>query len=322
MMNLIDNVSHKLVRYIHFVLEKGEQKPIETKKLLNKYCIDVSSSCTFAVDGESFTQRSSEIRKMTEAMFHEKFKFNIYNFIGSNFPILTKIYRRTFFNKKLEEFFIKLNDYSIKYKIENFVQQADYLQYLVQLKEKNRIELLADQINFYMKSVDSSGKVLVNIIHALAKHKEIQTKLREEINSFYPNHKDMPYLDQIYNESLRIDPPINFITRRCNKSIELNDIKIEEHMDVIVPIYSIHHDSKYYSNPEEFNPDRFKNGVNCFREIGVFIPFGDGPRICLGAQFAAAHIKAGVVEIIKNFEISVNEDVSTVKDCFINYVPV
>lgn len=322
MFNLIENISHKLVRYIHFVLDKGDQKPIETKKLLNKYCIDVSSSCTFAVDGESFTKRSSEIRKMTEDMFHQKYKYDIYNFIGSNFPILTTIYRRSFFNKKLEEFFIKMNDYSIKYKIENLIQQADYLQYIVQLKDKNRIELLADQIQFYMKSIDVCGKVLVNIINELAKNTEIQTKLREEIKRFHTNIIDMPYLDQVYNESLRINPPICFITRRCNKSIEFDDIKIEESMDVIVPIYSIHHDSKYYLNPEEFYPERFKSGVNSFKEMGVFIPFGDGPRVCLGSNFASAHIKAGIVEIIKNFEISINEEASTVKDCFINYVPV
>lgn len=321
MTNLIDNVSQKLVRYIQFVLDKEDQKPIETKKLINRYCNDVSSSCTFAVDGESFKRRSSEIRKMSEEMFHEKAKYNIYNLIGSNFPLLTKIYRRSFFNKKLEDFFLRLNDYSINYKIENLVQQADYLQYLVQLKEKTRIELLADQIHFYMKSVDSSGKVLVNIINALARNKEIQTKLREEIMRCQPNLEDMPYLDQVYNESLRINPPIALITRRCNKSIQINNVSIEESMDVMVPIYSIHHDPEYYMNPEEFNPDRFQNGVNCFKDIGVFMPFGDGPRACIGSRFAAVHIKAGVVEIVRNFEISLNGDFSTVTDCFINYVP-
>ena len=97
---------------------------------------------------------------------------------------------------------------------------------------------------------------------------------------------------------------------------------------ISVPIYTIQRDSQYYSSPNEFKPERFDKefgGIKAFREKGVFFPFGEGPRICLGweiislhsliinlkyfsgMKFALTQIKAGIAEIINNFEVSVNK---------------
>lgn len=79
-------------------------------------------------------------------------------------------------------------------------------------------------------------------------------------------------------------------SRICNETVELVDSKdkkylIEKGESVTVPIYSIHRDTNYYSEPEKFNPDRFNpefGGIKKFRDAGVLMSFGDGPRICLG----------------------------------------
>lgn len=78
-------------------------------------------------------------------------------------------------------------------------------------------------------------------------------------------------------------------------------------MVVQIPIYSIHNDSNIYSNPHIFNPDRF-DGVDLkvLRDEGKFFPFGHGPRMCLGMRYSTLKIKAAIVEIVSNFEISVN----------------
>lgn len=67
--------------------------------------------------------------------------------------------------------------------------------------------------------------------------------------------------------------------------------------------------SEYYPNPESFSPERFNDengGVKAFKERCVLIPFGDGPRICLGMRFAYMQVKAAIAEVVKNFEISVD----------------
>lgn len=79
---------------------------------------------------------------------------------------------------------------------------------------------------------------------------------------------------------------------------------------VMIPIYSIHRDPDYYPEPEKFYPERFDaehGGVKAFKDKGVLLPFGDGPRICLGIRFATMQSKAAIAGIVKNFKISVND---------------
>lgn len=68
--------------------------------------------------------------------------------------------------------------------------------------------------------------------------------------------------------------------------------------------------SEYYPEPEKFIPERFNpehGGVKAFKDKGILLPFGDGPRICLGQRFALMQSKAAIAEIVRKFEISVND---------------
>lgn len=79
-------------------------------------------------------------------------------------------------------------------------------------------------------------------------------------------------------------------------------------MSVIFPIWSIHRDPEIYEDPLEFRPERLSgDALKQFRDQGVYLTFGDGPRTCLGQRFAATQGKACVAEIIYNFEIEVDE---------------
>lgn len=85
---------------------------------------------------------------------------------------------------------------------------------------------------------------------------------------------------------------------------------LEKDKVVIIPVYSLHTDPDHFTNPKVFDPERFSEtngGPKVYKDRGVFLPFGDGPRICLGMRFASFQSKAAIVEIIRNFDISVNE---------------
>jgi cytochrome P450 family 28 len=86
-------------------------------------------------------------------------------------------------------------------------------------------------------------------------------------------------------------------------------LKVDKGTVVLFPVNSIHMDPEYYPNPEKFDPDRFSpenGGIKSFIDRGVFMPFGNGPRICPGNRFANGQSKVAIVEIIRNFEVSVN----------------
>lgn len=168
----------------------------------------------------------------------------------------------------------------------------------------------------------------------------MQDKLRDEIKELYDEDGkliyekliDHEYLDQVFHESLRLHPPAFILTRECTEAIKLEGLKGKGYQMqvgecVIIPVYSIQRDpgwifdilsepnwnfhfwTEYYPEPEHFVPERFDQehgGVKAFKDKGVLLAFGDGPRICLGQRFALMQSKAAVAEIVRNFEISVN----------------
>lgn len=100
--------------------------------------------------------------------------------------------------------------------------------------------------------------------------------------------------------------------RVCNEDIEVEGIKgkkllIEKGLPIYIPVLQIHLDPENYENPETFNPERFDDGrIKDFKDKSIFLPFGDGPRICLGMRFAITQSKAAIVEILRNFDITVS----------------
>jgi cytochrome P450 len=177
----------------------------------------------------------------------------------------------------------------------------------------------------------------------LSQNPEVQTKLREEIKETrakkggltYDTIAEMEYLEQVCNETLRMHPPGPFLAKKCTEDIELNYSKteaktvlIEKGMAVIVPLYSLHRDAQHFTCPNTFNPDRFSaenGGAKYYKDKGVFFPFGDGPRICLGMRFALAQSKAAIVEVVEKFELHKSSKVQlplTISPVEFLYVPV
>jgi len=143
----------------------------------------------------------------------------------------------------------------------------------------------------------------------------VQDKLREEFSAFgdeinYEKLMDLPYLDQVMYESLRMHPPLTFGTRECSESVELEVTKdhkvlIEKGLNVIIPIVSVQRDADNFHEPDEFNPERFdesNGGMKAFREDLSLIPFGDGPRMCLGNAFRLLHTHCTFTEFLSSHD--------------------
>ncbi|EEC06460.1 cytochrome P450, putative, partial [Ixodes scapularis] len=100
--------------------------------------------------------------------------------------------------------------------------------------------------------------------HLLAKHQDVQEKVRAEVKSLlekdgsvhYDNISRLQYLSQVISESLRVYPPIpGQVNRKCVKDFEFNGFRIPKDTLIQVPVRLIHHDPRYWANPEDFNPD-------------------------------------------------------------------
>lgn len=79
---------------------------------------------------------------------------------------------------------------------------------------------------------------------------------------------------------------------------------IDKGTSILLPVYGLHHDLKYHQDPDKFKPERFLEG-NMMNY--TFMPFGEGPRSCIGKRLGILQVKLGVAYILHNYEISLNE---------------
>jgi cytochrome P450 len=124
----------------------------------------------------------------------------------------------------------------------------------------------------------------------------------------------MEYLDKVISESLRLYPPVvSFVVRRVGEDITLGQYKIPEGMNIQIPVWQIHHDPNLWPKPYQFDPERFDRTQKKSRHPMAYIPFGAGPRNCIGAKFAMTETKLTLARIIRKFRYAYSDIILVVK---------
>ncbi|CAH1398023.1 unnamed protein product [Nezara viridula] len=146
----------------------------------------------------------------------------------------------------------------------------------------------------------------------LGQHPEVQDMLREEVdrvlkrnqNITSENINDMVYLDAVLNETMRLYPLLGVLKRVCTKKYYVDELlTIPEGMDVFIPVQALHMDPEYFPEPEKFHPERF---LGLEKLPSIFMPFGRGPRNCIGLRMAEIAFKIAVARLISDYVILPN----------------
>ncbi|KAM3963690.1 cytochrome P450 338A1 [Aphomia sociella] len=136
--------------------------------------------------------------------------------------------------------------------------------------------------------------LLTALLYDLAKSPESQQKARFS----------KEYLDVTVKESLRLHPPYSVITRQCVKTYHYDsNLLIDKRITINVPVDALHKDEIYYHKPEIFNPNRFLDNDNSNSHSYAYLPFGTGPRKCIGEQLSLKIIKYVTSFILQRYEI-------------------
>jgi cytochrome P450 family 6 len=111
-----------------------------------------------------------------------------------------------------------------------------------------------------------------------------------------------------FSETIRVCPPVATLHRKSEKAYKLSNGNIlPVGTTVVIPVLAFHRDPTFYPNPMEFDPDRFNDDVKAKRHPFSYLPFGEGPRYCIGQRFGLLQIKLGLAMLLKNFEFSICE---------------
>ncbi|KAJ8728452.1 hypothetical protein PYW08_016837 [Mythimna loreyi] len=192
-------------------------------------------------------------------------------------------------------------------------------------KQVNRVwsddDLIAQAVLFFVAGFETVSSGMSFLLYELALNPDIQERLAQEIKATdaknggkfdFNSIQNMPYMDMVVSESLRLWPPGFNLDRICTKDYNLGkpnekaekDFIIRKGSPIMIPVFAIHRDPQYYANPEKFDPERFSDENKHKIQPFTYMPFGVGPRNCIGSRFALCEIKVMVYQILQHMEIS------------------
>ena len=171
----------------------------------------------------------------------------------------------------------------------------------------NASELRDNLLTFIVAGHETTALTLGWALYLCAFDQDVQEKLRAEAQSVlngrvatYDDVSKMPYCEQVIKETLRLYPPAAFLSRTAQESDELCGREIRRKDTVMLPVYALHRNELLWDNPDAFDPDRFGEGASYDRFS--WLPFGDGPRVCIGSHFAMVEAQIILSTLISRFK--------------------
>ncbi|KAF5288532.1 hypothetical protein FQA39_LY15400 [Lamprigera yunnana] len=320
----------------HIKSQNGEM--IEIKDTYTRFSNDIIATCAFGIQCDSLKHRENEFyvmgREASDFSGIRGLRFFIYDFSAT----LMKIFDIKIFSNRVSAFFRKIIKEALVLRREKNIIRPDMLHLLIEAAKKiNNLDyeermknvlneftdedITAQVITFFIAGFETISTALCYLTYYLAINPDVQKRLYDEINetleespkTTYETLTSMKYLECVISESLRINTPVGIVNRRCEKPYTIKPVNptekpVELNKGSIIwfPAGALQKDEKYFPNPDRFDPERFnaenKSKINPF----AYIPFGSGPRNCVGTRFATLEMKTIIVEILKHFEIVPN----------------
>ncbi|KAK7871463.1 hypothetical protein R5R35_010842 [Gryllus longicercus] len=344
MFHIMAESSGKLLSFLKEAADREEV--IEMKEVLAKFSTDVIGSCAFGLQLNALDDPNSEFRRMGRSIFEPKTATRFARFLFELLPQLTKWINVDTSQDKLTEFFMRVVKETAAFRIKNNVVRNDFFQLLINLRQKGNVEydendeqekheifekskdaldfelddgLMAAQVFvFFLAGFETSSTTMSFALHELAVNPDIQKKLRDEIDASleetggkftYESIINMKYLDKVVSETLRMYPPVLYLRREATLPFRIpgSEVTVDKGTSVVIPVYALQHDPDYFPDPLRFDPERFSEENKAKRHHYVYLPFGEGPRNCIGMRFGLLQTKLGLVTLLSKYEFHVSE---------------
>ncbi|XP_014285590.1 probable cytochrome P450 6a13 isoform X2 [Halyomorpha halys] len=291
-------------------------KDADLSKLVGRYILMGFGTILYGIDLTKDEQLFENLEKYSAMFLHPKFYTTLMFLFYTASPELFNYLRMKTFSSDFWDYFSPFTKKLLEY---NKSPENIYRSGLVSLISQNQDldspsaighrEAVGHIFSFLSASNHTTLTTVNYGLFLLAQHPQVQDKLRDEVDRVMKkneeltieNIQDMAYLDAVLNETMRLYPLLGILKRICTKEYHVDDrLTIPKGTDIFIPVQSINMDPEYFQEPETFHPERF---LNLEKLPSFFMPFGKGPRNCIGLRMAAISFKIAVARIISDFII-------------------
>lgn len=333
MFDLMLDVGKDLETHLNSLCLEGKGKTVDVKDLCAKFTTDLIGTTAYGLKVNCLNNPNAEFRECGKKIFDFTMKRGFEILTMFFMPSLIKIVRPNFFGKESSDFLRKAFWETVHFRMSSGIRREDLIDLLIELKKNHENEdlggfkfdgddLVAQAAVFFTGGFETSSTTLAFSLYELALQPDIQQRLRSEILEAVENNNgkvtyemvtSLPYLDMVVSETLRKYPALPFLERVAGENYELpnSNLTLEKGTPVYISNLGLHYDSEYYPEPYKYDPERFDEEKKKNRRSCVYLPFGDGPHMCIGIRLGLLESKYGLVQILRNFEVSPCKETST-----------
>ncbi|KPI99684.1 PREDICTED: cytochrome P450 6B5-like [Papilio xuthus] len=325
MLYLMTERGEHFVEYVDNLRAKQSEQPIHL--LVQKFTMATISACAFGLDLDD------DMYKVLDKIDKMIFTANYSLELDMMYPGILKKFNGSIFPKFVNTFFNNLAQTVVKQRGGLPTNRKDFMDLILELRQQKTIEgtkkmddeklriveltdsvIAAQAFVFYAAGYETSASTMTYMFYELAKNPDIQDKVIAEIDAVLKRYNgeitydclnDMTYLQQVFDETLRKYPIVDPLQRNAQTDyiIPGTNVTIKKGQTVLVNAMAIHYDPKYYPDPEKFDPERFSPENEKDRHSCAYLPFGTGPRNCIGMRFAKVQSRVCVVKFLSKFRV-------------------
>ncbi|XP_061079516.1 cytochrome P450 3A40-like isoform X1 [Conger conger] len=322
-------VQHYADALMNNLKKKDLEQPVQIKEMIGPYSMDVITSSSFSVDIDSINNANDPFVTQMKKLLNFNFLNPVF-WIAFLFPFLTPVVEKlgfSFFPRGPVNYFYDIIRKVKDERRKDDSDRVDFLKLMIQseisveqanahtvnqvVKGLTDHEILSQSFIYVLAGYETTSVTLSFLLFNLATNPDSFKKLQDEIDEVFPNKTpvtyeallQMEYLEMVINESMRLWPTAPHIERVCKATAEVNGYTIPKGAIVKVSVFALHRDPTIWESPDAFKPERFSKENKDNIDPYTFMPFGFGPRNCIGMRFALLVMKVVVVMLLQNFDM-------------------
>ncbi|XP_013141578.1 PREDICTED: cytochrome P450 6B6-like [Papilio polytes] len=308
---------------------------LDSREIMARYTTDFIGACGFGLDMDSLSVENSSFRQLGIDIFKVEIGQIVKQMLKEMFPETFKHVK--IFGKLENDAYALVRNILQKRNYEP-CGRNDFVDLLLECKKKGKIvgqsieliksngmpeevslelteEIMMAQIMvFFAAGFETSSSSTSYTLHELAYNPEEQRKVQEEVDRVlkkydnklsYDAVSEMTYLHCAFKEGIRMFPSLGHLVRKCARKYTFPDLDltIDEGVTVLIPVQALHKDPLYFDEPERFKPSRFLTDFINPMTKNIYLPFGEGPRACIGERLGLMQSLSGLAAVLSRYSV-------------------